>query len=471
MNGEVKSLPPKISCLPRIQFERFAMSTPERSPVSSNEASTADNTAPSRRDFLKTSSLVAAGAVAGSLAVARSAHAAGSDILKIGLVGCGGRGTGAAVQALKADPNVRLVALGDVFPDALASSLANLKKTKEADRVDVPADRQFTGFDNYKKVCDSGIDVVLLATPPQFRPEHMEYAVKAGLHTFVEKPVAVDALGVHRILAAGEEAKKKNLAVVSGLCWRYDFGARAALQQIQDGAIGDICAIHAQYNTPGLPKWPMLKRESGWSDMEYQLRNWYYYTWLSGDGIVEQAVHSVDKAGWAMKDEAPISCMSLGGLASRIAPERGNIFDHHSVVYEYAGGVRVFFNCCQIEGVSGDVSTYVMGSKANCLVERPTVTDRKGETLWRYRGPKNTMHQTEHDELFAGLRSGNIINNTEYMARSTMLGIIGRMASYTAKKITWEQAMNSQENLTPAAYQWGPLPTPVVAVPGVTKFV
>ena len=205
--------------------------------------------------------------------------------------------------------------------------------------------------------------------------------------------------------------------------------------------------------------------------MEFQLRNWYYYTWLSGDGIVEQAVHSVDKAGWAMKDEAPISCMSLGGLASRIAPERGNIFDHHSVVYEYAGGVRVFFNCCQIEGVSGDVSTYVMGSKANCLVERPTVTDRKGETLWRYRGPKNTMHQTEHDELFAGLRSGNIINNTEYMARSTMLGIIGRMASYTAKKITWEQAMNSQETLSPAAFEWGPLPTPVVAVPGVTKFV
>ncbi|MCE9604795.1 MAG: Gfo/Idh/MocA family oxidoreductase [Planctomycetia bacterium] len=438
----------------------------------SSPARSSDSSASSRREFMKSSgAIVAAGAIASELSIARSAHAAGSDVLKVGLVGCGGRGTGAAAQALKADKNVKLVAVGDAFPDALKSSLENLKKSPIAEQIDVPAERQFTGFDNYKKVCDSGIDVVLLAAPPHFRPEHMEYAVKAGLHVFAEKPVAVDALGIHRVLAAGEEAKKKNLAVVSGLCWRYDFGVRGAMEQVREGAIGETIAVHAQYNTPGLPKWPMLKRESGWSDMEYQLRNWYYYTWLSGDGIVEQAIHSLDKAAWVMNDEPPISCTSLGGLQSRLGAERGNIFDHHAVVYEYAGGVRVFFNSCQIEGVSGEVSTYVMGSKANCLLEKPTVATRDGKTTWRYKGPKNTMHQTEHDELFAGLRSGNIINNTQYMARSTMLAIMGRMASYTAKKITWEQAMNSQENMTPATYAWGPMPEPKIAIPGATKFV
>jgi len=439
----------------------------------SSPARSSDASSSSRREFMKsTGAVVAAGAMVGELSIARSANVAGSDVLKIGLVGCGGRGNGAALQALKADKNVKLVAMGDAFEDEIEKSYKTLSTQSElAARIDVPKERRFVGFDAYKKVCDAGIDVVLLATPPHFRPEQMEYAVKAGLHIFAEKPVAVDAQGVHRIIAAGAEAKKKNLAVVSGLCWRYDYGVRAAMEQLREGAIGETVAVHAQYNTPGLPKWPMLKRESGWTDMEYQLRNWYYYTWLSGDGIVEQAIHSLDKAAWIMKDEAPISCMSLGGLQSRLAPDRGNIFDHHSVVYEYAGGVRVFFNSCQIEGVSGEVSTYAMGSKANLQFEKQILSTRDGKTLWRYKGPKNTMHQTEHDELFAGLRSGTIINNTDYMARSTMLSIMGRMASYTAKKITWEQAMNSQENLSPAEYAWGPLPEPKIAIPGATKFV
>jgi predicted dehydrogenase len=203
--------------------------------------------------------------------------------------------------------------MGDAFADELTNSLAGLTKAGDAKRIDVPAERQFVGFDAYKKVIDSGVDVVLLATPPHFRPEHMEYAVAAGKHVFVEKPIAVDAQGVHRVLAAGEEAKKKNLAVVSGLCWRYDFGARAALEQIHNGAVGDVVAIQAAYKSSGRPKWPMLARQEGWSDMEYQLRNWYYYTWLSGDSIVEQAVHSLDKAAWALRDEAPLHCTALGG--------------------------------------------------------------------------------------------------------------------------------------------------------------
>lgn len=441
--------------------------------MSRSSRRSADRSGPDRRDFLKTSGTsVAAGALASTLTVARSAHAAGSDVLKVGLVGCGGRGTGAALQALKADKNVRVTALGDAFADELSASLANLTKSSEGSRVDVPAERQFVGFDAYKKVIDSDIDIVLLATPPHFRPEQMEYAVRAGKHCFVEKPVAVDAPGVHRVLAAGEEAMKKNLAVVSGLCWRYDFGARAAMEQVNEGAIGDIVAIQANYKSSGRPKWPMVSRKDGMGDMEYQLRNWYYYTWLSGDNIVEQAIHSLDKAAWAMKDVPPIACTALGGLQSRLDAERGHIFDHHAVAYEYAGGVRVFFDCCQIPGIDGDVSTYIMGTKANCSVERPKVEDRQGEKLWAYRGPKNVMHQQEHDDMFAALRAGKIINNTTYMARSTMLAIMGRMAAYTGKRITWEQAMNSQENLSPPKYDWKlALPEPPIAVPGITRFV
>ena len=427
-----------------------------------------------RRDFMKTTgAAAAAGALVSTLSIAQSAHAAGSDILKVGLVGAGGRGTGAALQALKADKNVKLTAVGDAFPEELTSSLMNLSKSSPeiAQRIDVPKERQFVGFDAFKKVIDSDIDVVLLATPPHFRPEHMEYAVRAGKHCFVEKPVAVDAQGVHRILAAGEEARKKNLAVVSGLCWRYDFGARAAIEQVNEGAIGDIVSIYAAYKSSGRPKWPMVARNDKMSDMEYQLRNWYYYTWLSGDSIVEQAIHSMDKACWALKDEPPISCTALGGLQARLDPERGSIYDHFSIVYDYAGGVKTFFDCCQIPGVDADVSTTIMGTKATATVERPKVEDRKGESLWRYRGDKNVMHQQEHDDMFAGLRSGNIINNTVYMARSTMVAIMGRMAAYTGKRITWEQAMNSQENLSPTKYEWGALAEPPIAVPGVTRFV
>lgn len=425
-----------------------------------------------RRNFLQTSgAVVAAGAALGELSLSRSAHAAGSDVLRVGLVGCGGRGTGAAVQALQADPQTRLVAVADAFADAVESSLANLKKTGVADRVDVPKERQFVGFDSYQQVIDSGVDVVLLAAPPHFRPLHLEAAIKAGKHVFAEKPVAVDAPGVRRVLAACEEAKKKNLAVVSGLCWRYENTARASIEQIYSGAIGDVVAIHSTYNTPGRPKWPMLPRESGWSDMEWQLRNWYYFTWLSGDHIVEQAVHSVDKGQWALKEELPVSCVSLGGLQCRTEPNSGNIFDHHAVCYEYASGARQFFFTRQQPGTSGDVGCYVLGSKGVCTVERGRIEGRDGKNLWRYEGKKNVMHQTEHDEMYAALRSGRIPNDGYFMTMTTMVAILGRMASYTGQKVTWEQAFNSKEDLSPAKYQWGELATPGTAMPGVTRLV
>ena len=425
----------------------------------------------SRRSFLKQSGAVV---LAGSaqLAIERSAYAGGDDVIRVGLIGCGGRGNGAAAQAMRADKNVKLVALGDAFADQVERSLALLKQQKEIkDKIDVTPDRCFVGFDAYQKVIDSGVDVVLLATPPHFRPMHLKAAVDAGKHVFAEKPVAVDALGVKKVLAACEEAKKKNIAVVSGLCWRYNNIARASIQQIHEGAVGDIVALECTYNAslPG-KAWPMV-RESGWSDMEWQMRNWYWFTWLSGDHIVEQAVHSADKIAWAMHEQTPLTAVSLGGLQCRKGNPLGSIYDHHAVTYEYPGGIKMFFNCRQQPGTDSDVSSHVYGTKGVCHIETGKVETRDGETKWRYRGPKNIMHQTEHDELFAGLRSGRIINDGEFMSKSTMLAILGRMASYTGKKLTWQKGFDSQEDLSPAKYEWGAAPVASIAIPGVTQFV
>jgi predicted dehydrogenase len=415
---------------------------------------------------------IVAGSVASQLVVSRSAHAAGSDTLRVGLVGCGGRGNGAAVQALRADANTKLVAMGDIFPDAMVQAVKVLGSQKEvAARIDVPSERQFVGWNAYQQVIDSGVDVVLLATPPQFRPLHIQAAIDAGKHVFAEKPVAVDAPGYHKVLAAAKQAKEKSLALCSGLCWRYDNGARASAEQVREGAVGEIIAIEANYNSspPGKP-WPMI-REAGWSDMEYQLRNWYWFTWLSGDHIVEQAVHSLDKASWLLGDEAPLTCVGLGGLQARFAPDRGQIFDHHTVVYDYPNGVKLYFNCRQQTGTARDVSVKVYGTKGICEVEKGSIRSRSGESLWRYRGPKNVMHQTEHDELFAGLRSGKFVNDGGFMSHSTMLAIQGRMATYTGQQIAWDKAIESREDLSPAQYAWGPAPKCEVAVPGVTRFV
>jgi predicted dehydrogenase len=416
---------------------------------------------PSRRGFLKTSTAaLVGGALAGTLTVARSAHAAGSDVLKIGLIGCGGRGTGAASQALKADANVKLTAMGDAFADRLQSSLSKLRKEHEG-KVAVTDDNCFVGFDAYQKVIDSGVDVVLLCTPPHFRPAQLKAAVAAGKHVFAEKPVAVDAPGVRSVLASAEEAKKKGLSIVSGLCYRYDLPKREVMQRIHDGAVGDITAMHVSYNTGTL--W-MYARKPEWSDMEWQMRNWLYFTWLSGDFNVEQHVHSLDKAAWAVGDQTPVSAIGLGGRQVRIQPEYGNIFDHHSVVYEYENGMKLFSFCRQQAGCAVDVSDYIIGTKGTADVMKHAI---KGQNEWRYRGQPGNMYQREHDELFASIRSGQPINNGDYMAKSSMLGILGRMATYTGKRITWADAIASNEDLTPSAYEWGSLPVPPVAMPGL----
>jgi len=388
------------------------------------------------------------------------------------LIGCGGRGTGAAEQACNAGEEVRLVALADMFPDRIKEKRAYLKESV-GEKFQVKDDTCFTGFDAYKQLIDSGVDVVLLATPPHFRPAHLAYAVEKGKHAFVEKPVAVDAPGVRSVLASCEKAKAKKLAIVSGLCWRYDDGMKETMGRVLDGAIGEITALQCTYNAGGLWHRSLKeKAEKGWSDMEWQLRNWLYFTWLSGDHNVEQHVHSLDKMAWAMKDEYPVRAYGVGGRQARTAPDFGHIFDHHAVVYEYANGVRCFSMCRQQVGTATDVSDHIFGTLGMCNTMGYSI---KGKNAWEYprsKRRKGDMYQNEHDALFGSIRAGNPINNGDYMSKSTLMAIMGRMATYTGQVITWDMAMNSREDLTPPSYDLkASLPVPPVAVPGVTKFV
>ncbi len=421
-----------------------------------------------RRQFLQTSSAVALGTLA-SGAIIPAVHAAGEENIKVGLIGCGGRGSGAAKQALQADSGAKLWAMGDVFEDRLTVSLSSLSKDEKiAAKIDVPRDRQFVGFDAYKQVIDC-CDVVLLATPPQFRPLHLRAAIDAGKHVFAEKPVAVDAPGVRRVLEICEDAKKTNLSVVSGLCIRYDYGFREAVKRIHDGEIGQVLALQANDYRGGI--W-VKPRQPEWSDMTWQMRNWYYFTWLSGDFNVEQHVHFLDVCSW-VKGEYPVKAVGMGGRQVRTGEEFGHIYDHFSITYEYADGAQLLSNCRQQQNCANDMSAFVIGSEGTArLSERKKgLTIKKKSGDWTYDGPQNEMYQTEHDELFASIRNGQPINNGEYMAKSTLLAIMARMAAYTGQVITWDMAFNSKEDLTPPSYSWDqPMPVPPVARPGVTKF-
>lgn len=425
---------------------------------------------PQRRQFAFATALLSAGCSSRILPIERSAHASGSDVLRIGLVGCGGRGTGAAKNALMADPNVKLTAMADVFEDRLQTSLQSLRKLESvASKVDVPPARQFVGFEGYKQLIESEIDVVLLCTPPHFRPMHLRAAVQAGKHAFVEKPVAVDAPGVRAVLAICKEAKAKGLSIVSGLCLRYHEGFQEAAKRIHDGEMGEIHTLQANDYRGGI--W-VRSRQPEWTDMHWQMRNWYYFTWLSGDFNVEQHIHFLDVAIWMMKGEYPKKAIGMGGRTVRTGPEFGNIFDHHSVVYEFANGTKLFSNTRQMPDCASDLSVQVVGSKGKAhLSERKNGVSIQGETSWRYERESRDIYQAEHDDLFASIRSGKPINHGEYMAYSTLLAIMGRMATYTGKTITWDSALNSKEDLSPAKYEWGSIPTPEIAKPGITEFV
>jgi myo-inositol 2-dehydrogenase / D-chiro-inositol 1-dehydrogenase len=430
---------------------------------------------PSRREFLKTSSLLAGGAIAGSLSLGRSAHAAGSDVLRVGLIGCGGRGTGAAGNALNADPKAKLVAMGDAFADRLEGSLKGFKGGEHGDRVDVPKERCFVGFDAFEKVLASGVDVVILAEPPHFRPQHLKAAIAAGKHVFCEKPVAVDAPGIRSVLETCEEAKKKNLNIVSGLCWRYHNGVRETMKRVLDGGIGDILSMQETYLAGVLWERP---RQPQWSEMEFQMRNWYYFTWLSGDHNVEQHVHSLDKAVWAMHDQPPLRAWGLGGRQVRTDAKFGDIYDHHAVAYEYPKGVTVYAYTRQQAGAYSDVSDIFTGTKGRANILKHQIDDLDGNPIWRFKGEGGNMYDIEHQALFAAIRSGKPINNGLYMARSSMLAIMGRMVNYTGKALTWDEAINSQQVLAPKCYAWDAEPPTkpdkhgryAVAMPGVTPF-
>ena len=423
-----------------------------------------------RRRFLEGSSTAVVGTLA-ALALPQAVYAAGSDLLKVGLIGCGGRGSGAAAQALKADMNVKLWAMADAFDDRVQSSLKSLENVEGTKgKLDVPPERRFAGFEAYREVI-ACCDVVLLCSPPQFRPMHLKAAVDAGKHVFAEKPCAVDAPGVRSVLASCIEAKKKGLSVVSGLCLRYDNSFRETIGRIHEGAVGQIHTLQANDYRGGI--W-VKPRQPDWSDMTWQMQNWYYFTWLSGDFNVEQHVHFLDVCAWAMKDEYPVKAIGMGGRAVRTGPEFGQIFDHFSVTYEWADGAKLYSNCRQQSGCKNDLSAHVVGSKGRAqLMERKrgmVIKSDSGE--WVFSGPENNLYQQEHDELFAGIRAGKPINNGEYMAKSTLLAIMGRMAAYTGQEITWDMALNSQEDLSPPRYDWDvALPVPPVATPGMTKFI
>jgi predicted dehydrogenase len=365
-------------------------------------------------------------------------------------------------------PNVKLVALADVFPDKIEKCLQQLQRDLGdafTSKVDVPPERRFTGLDGYQHLIDA-VDVVLLCTPPGFRPLHLRAAVDAGKQIFCEKPMAVDGPGVRSIMDTVQRAKDKNLNLVSGFCYRYDPPKRETVRRIHEGAIGDVVAIQANYLTG--PIWS-VERTPEMSDLEWQLRNWYYFTWLSGDHNVEQHIHNLDKAAWVLKDTYPIAAVGLGGRQVRTDPKYGHIYDHHSVVYEYPNGVKVFSFCRQMKNCANDVSDHIMGTNGSCQLMKHVID---GPNKWSYRGPSADMYQVEHNELFAAIRSGKTINDGDYMARSTLMGILGRMATYTGKRVTWDQALNSKENLMPEKLEMSAsLPVPPVAMPGQTKLI
>lgn len=420
----------------------------------------------SRRDFLKHTAV--AGSAFAAMSVPQYAHAAGTDeTLRVGLVGAGGRGRGAAIDALMADKNARLVAIGDAFMDRNKEALGDIKANAEvADRVDVTEETMYDGFDNFKKVIDS-VDVVLLATPPHFRPEQFRYAVEAGKHCFVEKPVAVDAPGVRHVQESCQMAAEKGLSVVSGLCWRYDHAVRATMEQILDKkSIGDIVAVESHYNANCL--WHRGDQPD-WSRMEYQIRNWLYYTWLSGDHIAEQAIHSLDKCTWLLGDVAPIKAMGIGGRQQRTDPKWGHIFDHFTVFFEFPENKQAFFTCRQQDGCDTFVDERVLGTEGSAMVLKNVVYDNDGKRTWRYRGDRPSMYRVEHQEFFKSIRDGNPIANGDYMCRSTMMAIMGRMAGYTGKTLTWDECLNDDSRLGPSEYAWVDVPEPPVAIPGQTK--
>ena len=433
----------------------------------------------SRRAWLRQSATaVAASSLLAGLDASRFAHAAGSDVIRIGFVGCGNRGTGACREALSTAGPVRLVAMGDLFADRLERSLKNLLKYDELrPRIDVPAERQFAGFDAYQQVIEAGVDLVILSTPPHFRPLQYAAAVKAGKHVFLEKPCCVDAPGYRLLMAANEEARRKKLSVVVGLQRRHQRNYLTGIQKIRDGAIGQIAYVRTYFNMPGgregTPKPPSL------GEMEYQIRHWNLFCWLCGDHLVEQACHEIDVANWVM-DGPPVRAQGMGGRQVRGGPGSGDIFDHHAVEFEYRDGVRHFCQARQQAGTWSHVSDNVHGTKGMLTIGLGAWgMGQTGPRQLRAKGFQGgNPYQQEHDDLFASvLGTGPHRFEGDYGATSSMTAVMGRMATYSGQMVTWNEAVRSTVSLAPARYAFDAAPPTAanaaglypVAVPGVSR--
>jgi predicted dehydrogenase len=448
-----------------------------------NQSADASKPNLSRRQFLKSTSAAVAGtSMLAGLPIERSAFAAGNDTLKIALVGCGGRGTGAAGQALSTSGSVKLVAMADAFKDRMDSSLENLTQ-KHREQIEVSPDHQFVGFDGYKKAIELA-DVVILATPPGFRPMQFEEAVKQGKHIFTEKPVATDAPGVRRFLAAVEESKKKNLKVGVGLQRHHRACYIDGVQRIHDGAIGDIVAARCYWNgqTPWLHTRADLEKQAGrkLTEMEYQMRNWYYFAWICGDHIVEQHIHNLDVVNWVKKGY-PVKAHGMGGCQVRKGPDYGEIFDHHYVEFEYEDGTRCSSECRHIPHCWDSVSEHFVGTKGTAELRDPDRAIIRGAKAWHWKKPDHPKdaYQQEHDDLFDAIRNDKPYNEGENGAKSTMTAILGRMCTYSGQEIEWNQALNSNISLFPEKLAWDAepkvLPGPdglyPIARPGETQVV
>lgn len=415
----------------------------------------------SRRAFVKNTALLSGAAVLPSFHMNAMFNVLNDKKLKIALVGCGGRGTGAAVQALRADGNVELVAMADAFEDRLKGSLANISKEMGdmgKGKINVKAEHQFVGFDAAKKAMDLA-DVVILATPPGFRPQHFEYAINNGKHVFMEKPVATDAPGVRKVLAAAEKAKANNLNVVVGLQRHYQDNYLAAVDQLKKDAIGKIVSGQVYWNSGGV--W-VRERQPEQTELEYQMRNWYYFNWLCGDHILEQHIHNIDVANWFV-GEYPVSAQGMGGRQVRTGKDHGEIFDHHFVEYTYPSGAVIASQCRHQPETMSRVSEFFQGTKGTVSTEgdNATLVDYNGNSIFEHRGKDDpNPYQVEHIKLFESIRNGGVISDAENGAKSTMSAIIGRMATYSGKVIQWDEAMQSNLDLAPDDLTWDS-PAPV----------
>lgn len=438
----------------------------------------------SRRNFVKNTSLLAGGMLVMPTLSRANFFSGADDVIKVALVGCGGRGTGAAMQALLSKQNVRLVAMADAFRDRLDNAYKTLNAEDISDmtgdkgnlrsRIDVPEERKFTGFDGYLKAIPLA-DVVILATPPGFRPLHFEEAVKQNKHVFMEKPVATDPAGVKKVLEAAAEAKQKKLNVVVGLQRHYQNSYRELFKR--RAQIGDITSAQAWWNSDGV--W-VNKRKYNQTEMEYQMRNWYYFVWLCGDHITEQHIHNIDVVNW-FKGAYPVRAQGMGGREVRKGKDHGEIFDHHYVEFEYADGSILNSQCRHIPKTMSKVDELIVGTKGKIYCGAANIRDNKGSVVYQFdKKSENNPYQNEHDELFAAIAKGEYkFSDAENGAYSTMTSILGRMATYSGKMVEWDKALNSGLNLQPKVYDWNAAPPVLpnddgyypVAVPGVTKAV